>query len=194
MEKGIILSDWAVGTSEEFPAGQWHDKVIAVGRWCTSSFGWEAWQAGGREGTIVEFMLKRVRAKLTQWQWVWKGDGLESYWGCEFGSLGNFLVVENKRKWRVPGFCFPWWWCHELIQSKEEKRVWSRRWVPFRDMLRLCLCDLQETLPLRMCEIRAQAGRSGVKIRESQRVGGAWKSDRGCHHSRRRHAVRPGVD
>lgn len=46
------------------------------------------------------------------------------------------------------------------------------------DMLRLCPCDLQEDV-----WDQSPGQRSGVKIRGSQRVGGAWKPDSRCHHS-----------
>lgn len=42
MGKGIISSEWAGETSEEFQAGQQHVKTITVGWWHMSSFGLKA--------------------------------------------------------------------------------------------------------------------------------------------------------
>ena len=53
MGRGIILSEWAGGTSEEFQAGQQHVKTITVGWWHMSLFGLKACETGGREGTFA---------------------------------------------------------------------------------------------------------------------------------------------
>ena len=53
MGRGIILSEWAGGTSEEFQAGQQHVKTITVVWWHMSLFGLKACETGGREGTFA---------------------------------------------------------------------------------------------------------------------------------------------